>query len=404
MPAFKDGGIVGWMKDKASDAGKLLSGAFDYLNPGKIFQSAKGVITNTMSPILMNPWAKSVAKMPIQMLTDMKDAVTSFFSSGGGGGNAAAGLSWAKTQAGKPYQWGGNGNPSWDCSGFMSAIESVIRGEKPHRRWATGAFSGIRAPAGWVRNLNAPFQIGVTNAGVGHTAGTLAGVNVESRGGDGVLVGSRARGAHSALFTDVYGFKPSIGGGSGGTTGAAQTAARQMLGEFGWGDSQWSPLKKLWQGESGWRWNAKNPSSGAYGIPQALPASKMASAGSDWLTNPATQIKWGMKYIKGRPDYGSPAAAYSKWLSRSPHWYDNGGYLPKGLSLVANGTGKPEPVFASGQWDDIRAAKSGGSQPPNIVVGNHVWVGNREITDIVDHRIEVRDADTGRALTAGRIV
>lgn len=128
-------------------------------------------------------------------------------------------------------------------------------------------------------------------------------------------------------------------------------------------------------------------------------------AGADWRTNPSTQIKWGLGYIKNRPDCGSPAAAYSKWLSRSPHWYDDGGYLPEGLSLVANGTGRPEPVFTGSQWDTLRAnAGRGGSQPPNITVENHVWVGNREITDIVDHRIEVHDADTGRALAAGRYI
>ncbi len=95
-------------------------------------------------------------------------------------------MSWVKTQDGLPYQWAGNGNPSWNCSGLMSAIESVIRGERPHRRWATGSFSGNTAPSGWVRNLNSPFMIGITNAGVGHTAGTLGGMNVELSGGRGV--------------------------------------------------------------------------------------------------------------------------------------------------------------------------------------------------------------------------
>ncbi|MEU9258976.1 hypothetical protein AB0D68_10865 [Streptomyces sp. NPDC048212] len=127
-----------------------------------------------------------------------------------GGPGTVRALSWARTQNGKPYQWGGNGNPSWDCSGFMSAIESVIRGQKPHRRWATGSFRGASAPEGWIRGLKSPFMIGVTNAGVGHTAGTINGVNVESRGGDGVVVGSRARSYHDPLFTDVYGFRGSI--------------------------------------------------------------------------------------------------------------------------------------------------------------------------------------------------
>lgn len=92
-----------------------------------------------------------------------------------------------------------------------------------------------------------------------------------------------------------------------------------MMASYGWGDSQFPCLVDLWNGESGWSWSATNPSSGAYGIPQALPGWKMVSAGSDWLTNPTTQIRWGMTYIKGR--YGSPCAARSTWLGRSPHWY-----------------------------------------------------------------------------------
>jgi hypothetical protein len=124
----------------------------------------------------------------------------------GGAGSASAGLRWAKTQYGKPYQWGGNGNPSWDCSGFMSAIESVIRGEKPHRRWATGSFSGATAPSGWKLNASAPFKIGITNAGVGHTAGTIGKENVESSGGAGVHGGASARGWNNAMFGSHYGY------------------------------------------------------------------------------------------------------------------------------------------------------------------------------------------------------
>jgi hypothetical protein len=130
----------------------------------------------------------------------------------------------------------------------------------------------------------------------------------------------------------------------------------------------------------------------------------MASAGSDWRTNPMTQIKWGLQYIKDRPDYGSPAAAYSKWLARSPHWYDDGGYLPQGLSLVANGTGKPEPVFTSSQWDTLRANVGGTSTPPNIIVESHTYLDGREVSGIIDQRIDVRDAETGRALNVGRWV
>ncbi|MFV0462106.1 MAG: hypothetical protein ACK5MP_02750 [Nostocoides sp.] len=107
---------------------------------------------------------------------------------------------------------------------------------------------------------------------------------------------------------------------SGGSSGSnPQAIARSMMGNYGWGSNQFSCLVDLWNGESGWNWAATNPYSGAYGIPQSLPAWKMASAGSDWLTNPATQIRWGMGYIKAV--YGSPCNAWSRWLSRSPHWY-----------------------------------------------------------------------------------
>ena len=95
--------------------------------------------------------------------------------------------------------------------------------------------------------------------------------------------------------------------------------AQQMVRDMGWGDEQFGCLNQLWIGESDWRWDATNPSSGAYGIPQSLPASKMVSAGPDWKTNPATQIRWGLDYIK--QSYGSPCGALSFWNAQSPHWY-----------------------------------------------------------------------------------
>ncbi|EZP28063.1 lytic transglycosylase domain-containing protein [Microbacterium oleivorans] len=111
---------------------------------------------------------------------------------------------------------------------------------------------------------------------------------------------------------------PSSGGSSGGTSpSAAKATARAMLGDYGWGDDQYSCLVSLWNKESGWNYRASNPSSGAYGIPQALPGSKMGSVGSDWRTNPATQIAWGFGYIDGR--YGSPCGAWSH--SQNNGWY-----------------------------------------------------------------------------------
>ena len=84
--------------------------------------------------------------------------------------------------------------------------------------------------------------------------------------------------------------------------------ARALLATFGWDDDQFGCLDSLWTRESNWNVHADNPHSSAYGIPQALPGSKMASAGDDWANNPVTQIKWGLGYIQDR--YGSPCAAW----------------------------------------------------------------------------------------------
>jgi hypothetical protein len=100
-------------------------------------------------------------------------------------------------------------------------------------------------------------------------------------------------------------------------SGSPQQIAQGLLGSYGWPSSQFSCLQPLWNAESGWNASASNPSSGAYGIPQALPGSKMASAGPDWQTSAATQIRWGLGYI--RSVYGSPCAAWSH--EQAYGWY-----------------------------------------------------------------------------------
>jgi hypothetical protein len=102
-----------------------------------------------------------------------------------------------------------------------------------------------------------------------------------------------------------------------GATDPKEIARQILRNKFGYGSSQFDCFDNIIIRESMWRVNATNPSSGAYGIPQALPGSKMASEGSDWRTNPATQIIWAIKYMKDR--YGSPCAAWS--FKRSNGWY-----------------------------------------------------------------------------------
>lgn len=102
------------------------------------------------------------------------------------------------------------------------------------------------------------------------------------------------------------------------SSGSPRSIARQIMrSRYGWGASQFSCYNSIIMGESKWRVHANNPSSSAYGIPQALPGSKMASAGPDWRNNPATQITWGLGYVKSR--YGTPCRAWG--FKRSHGWY-----------------------------------------------------------------------------------
>lgn len=125
-----------------------------------------------------------------------------------------------------------------------------------------------------------------------------------ARGGYEVVTGASA----NHLFVEVA---------STPDAGTMQAYAFGYIQRWDWGFDQYSCLVKLWNRESNWRVNAMNPSSGAYGIPQSLPGTKMASEGADWLTNGETQIRWGAKYIKGR--YGSPCGALVH--SNNVGWY-----------------------------------------------------------------------------------
>ena len=98
----------------------------------------------------------------------------------------------------------------------------------------------------------------------------------------------------------------------------AKEVARQIIAQkYRWSERQFTCLDNLWTKESKWNYKARNKSSGAHGIPQALPATKMEIVGTDWRTNPVTQITWGLKYIEERYEY--PCRAWSK--SKRSNWY-----------------------------------------------------------------------------------
>lgn len=126
-----------------------------------------------------------------------------------------------------------------------------------------------------------------------------------------VLVGTGRAGT-----SDSTPANPTISSSTTAPVGDSQAIAHDLVLSRGWGEGEFTCLVQLWNRESGWRTNASNPS-GAYGIPQALPGSKMGSAGPDWQNNPRTQILWGLGYIQGR--YASPCGAWSH--SQSTGWY-----------------------------------------------------------------------------------
>ncbi|KUF18865.1 peptidoglycan DD-metalloendopeptidase family protein [Streptomyces silvensis] len=421
---LEDGGIIGrigsgltdaydWSVDKAK---KGVKGAVNWAkvgadllaNPSKVFTVlTKPILSRISRGLGGSPMGKVVAGIPKKMLIGLKDKIV-------GAANAmltdVGGGQWLKpvnVGYGTPF---GKAGPMWS-SGYHTGLDfpaptgTFVKSVAMGRVIQTGNGGPYGnhveiSHGGGLTSFYAHLSRILTSVGDSVMRGKLIGRVGSTGNSSGPHLHLEAR--KSGKPVDPMPYLRSPGGFTAAAVGAAQRYAKSILGSYGWGPGQFGPLKKLWHNESGWRWNATNPSSGAYGIPQALPAGKMAAAGADWRTNYRTQVRWGLGYIKDRPDYGSPAAAWAKWQSRIPHWYDDGGYMPPGLSLVANGTGKPEPVFTGGQWADIRAAKNSG--PVDIHADVKVYVGSREITDIVRTEVTAREASTASAVTNGRWV
>lgn len=322
----------------------------------------------------------------------------------GGQYNAAVfrGQDFLRKQAGKPYIWGGVGPEGFDCSGLVSAVANVLRGESnPYRRLGTAA---TQPWSGFVPGLSSAFATGYNSH---HIALTLGGLNGEAQTfGVPVLVGPRAAGADSGQFTGRASL-PTVGGqfvpgggpgadphammvaafadtlakidnvgqmwpgnraastGAGvaragvtaltgfgenalnslltvpGAAGSPEVVAavRAVARAFGWGDgAEWNALSSLISGESSWDPNIHNKTSSAAGLFQ-----KMTSLHGPLESTVAGQTEWGLNYIKGA--YGDPIGAYGKWLSRNPHWYDDGG-IADGMGFMAKNTIEPERVLS----------------------------------------------------------
>jgi hypothetical protein len=199
--------------------------------------------------------------------------------------------------------------------------------------------------------------------------------NAGWHGGSGTSVGQNEVDALAAAFAGGAGYSmgPRTSGTGESTNADSETAVssapanpkgnaalgKKLAAARGWTGKEWNALYELWQHESNWNHKAGNPSSGAYGIPQALPASKMSSEGSDYRTNPATQIKWGLKYIKER--YGNPSKAWAFWQNPTVHvpgasknWYAAGAWdIPEDQDAVVH---KGEMIIPAAKAETIRQA------------------------------------------------
>jgi hypothetical protein len=191
-----------------------------------------------------------------------------------------------------------------------------VTGRHVRSSWSLPLFATFVTAAFVFGTLAPPYQGAFANVAPGVPVETA----VQSLAVDGTYTNAAGRDAFSITAPPppppepVAAAAPAVGVPDPGT---AQAIAYAMLQSMGMGDDQFSCLVALWNRESGWNVYASNPTSGAYGIPQALPGSKMASAGADWATNPATQISWGLGYINGR--YGSPCGAWEH--SEVEGWY-----------------------------------------------------------------------------------
>ena len=181
-------------------------------------------------------------------------------------------------------------------------------------------------------------------------------------------------------------------------SGNVTNLGKRMAAERGWTGGQWNALYQLWQHESGWNPMARNASSGAFGIPQALPASKMgpdAVAGSA-----AAQIAWGLNYIAGR--YGNPANAWATWQQRSPHWYGDGGhFVTRRPQLIGVGERGAEEVSIRPLGPQGRSLGRGGINVSVTIQRIDATGSPGRIREVV--RGEIRDAIADVATELDRV-
>ena len=372
------GGIGSWVKDKVDDLKKYFDLAKKIIsNPTQYVESIfnfKGFNSGQRSTKALASGLFGQANKNVQSFwKTLWNMVSGQFN--GGAANSDLLAAAQKYGSGHPYVWGAKGADAFDCSGLVQyAVEHAFHKSFPAGSSAqyaatqsvdnpqpgdlvffgAGGANHVGIYAGGDNYYSAQSPSASPNIGMGKISAVhegpvsyrrIPGINALGKSGDNVKANSglekwikKTIAPGFWKFIDKLNSLFNVSIGSGGPNSAPTGDHKHWLKQAGIPESWFNGLNSIIQQESGWRVNATNPSSGAYGIPQSLPGNKMASAGSDWRTNPITQLKWMYSYIKER--YGGLQNALS---FRAAHgWYGNGGEFD---SPKVIGVGEDGPEF-----------------------------------------------------------
>lgn len=343
------GGIGSWVKDKVDDLKKY----FDLAK--KIISNPTQYVESIFNFKGFNSGQRSMKALASGLFDQANKNVQSFWKTlwnmvsgqfNGGAANSDLLAAAQKYGSGHPYVWGAKGADAFDCSGLVQyAVEHAFHKSFPAGSSAqyaatqsvdnpqpgdlvffgAGGANHVGIYAGGDNYYSAQSPNASPNIGMGKISAVhegpvsyrrIPGINALGKSGDNVKANSglekwikKTIAPGFWKFIDKLNSLFNVSIGSGGPNSAPAGDHKHWLKQAGIPESWFNGLNSIIQQESGWRVNATNPSSGAYGIPQSLPGNKMASAGSDWRTNPITQLKWMYSYIKER--YGGLQNALS---------------------------------------------------------------------------------------------
>ncbi|MEV4971962.1 peptidoglycan DD-metalloendopeptidase family protein [Streptomyces scopuliridis] len=432
MPAFKDGGIVGWLKDKGNAVGDFFSGAVDFLDPTKVFSKATGFIKDQLKSVTTNPWSKEIAKLPVKILSGMKDAALNLIGFGGGDGggqwmkpvNAAYGTPFGK----KGSMWSSGRHTGLDFPATVGAAVKAVDAGRVALAQGGGPYGNhilINHGKG-LASMYAHLSQIATKVGASVSRGQRVGAVGATGNVTGPHLHLEAR--RNGVAIDPMQFL------SGGSTsykpsaGVAQWSGvvRQALDQVGQPQSLVGTTLRRMAQESGGNPNAVNRNdinwingTPSVGLMQVIKPTFEAYAGKYRATGPKT---YGVSTNPMANIYSSMRYALSRYGSLSKAYNRIGGYAAGGFPSLGEtawvGENGPElvrflhPAQVYSNADSMSLARtqarardiyaSTSREAPQIHADVRVYVGDRELTDIVDTRIDVYDRDVADGLTTGR--